>query len=69
MTAPGGASPPDAVRYGLEEALTLLAALEDARDASTVSGHFPVVIAIETEIRLLSRKLGFDDPTGGPSVE
>jgi hypothetical protein len=45
--------------------LTLLGALEDARDALIDSGHYPVVVGIETEVRVLSRKLGFDDPAGG----
>lgn len=57
--------PPEQIVYDLHEALTLLGALEDARDALIDSGHLAVVIAIETEIRALSRKLGFDDPAGG----
>lgn len=57
--------PPDAVRYDLDEAMTLLAALEDARDALIDGGFLGVVLAIEAEIRLLSRRLGFDDPSGG----
>ena len=54
--------PPDEIRYDLDEALVLLAALEDARDALIDSGHLSVVVSVESEIRLLSRKLGFDDP-------
>jgi len=57
--------PPEQIVYDLHEALTLLGALEDARDALIDSGHLAVVVAIETEIRALSRKLGFDDPAGG----
>jgi hypothetical protein len=57
--------PPAQIRYDLDEALVLLAALEDARDASIASGHLAVVVSIENEIRALSRKLGFDDPAGG----
>jgi hypothetical protein len=57
--------PPQRVVYDLEEALGLLAALEDARDALIDSGHLAVVVSVETEIRALSRKLGFDDPAGG----
>jgi hypothetical protein len=53
------------IGYDLNEALTLLGTLEDARDALIDSGHLAVVVAIETEIRTLSRKLGFDDPAGG----
>lgn len=57
--------PPEAVRYDLDEALTLLAALEDARDALIDGGFLGVVVTIEAEIRVLSRRLGFDDPSGG----
>jgi hypothetical protein len=57
--------PPDGVTYDLEEALTLLAALEDARDALIDSRHLSVVLTVENEIRLLSRRLGFVDPEGG----
>ncbi len=58
--------PPASVVYGLDEALTLLAALEDARDALIESGQLAVVVSVESEVRLLSRKLGFQDPEGGP---
>jgi hypothetical protein len=58
-------NPPDGVEYGLEDALALLAALEDARDALIVSGHLAVVVAVESEIRYLSRRLEFDDSPGG----
>jgi len=57
--------PPAAVRYSLDEALSLLAALEDARDALIESRRFAVVVGVEDEIRLLSRRLGFRDPDGG----
>jgi hypothetical protein len=57
--------PPAQIAYKLEEALALLGALEDARDALIDSGHLAVVVSVETEIRALSRKLGFDDPAGG----
>ena len=56
--------PPEEVRYSLDEALALLAALEDARDALIDSGHLAVVVAVEAEVRTLSRRLGFDDPDG-----
>ena len=51
--------------FSLDEALTLLAALEDARDALIASGHLAVVVSVEAEIRRLSRRLGFRDPEGG----
>jgi hypothetical protein len=54
--------PPDGVIYGLDEALALLAALEDAADALIQSRHLTVVLSVEAEIRLLSRRLGFDEP-------
>jgi hypothetical protein len=57
--------PPEAIHYSLDEALTLLAALEDARDALAETSHLSVVVAVEDEIRPLSRKLGFRDPEGG----
>lgn len=57
--------PPRHVWYGLDEALELLAALEDARDALIDSGQLTVVVALEAEVRELSRKLDFDDPEGG----
>ena len=56
--------PPRHLRYDLDEALDLLAGLEDARDALLESGHLPVVVDIEHHIRLLSRRLDFDDPQG-----
>ena len=40
--------------FNLEEALELLATLEDARDALIGSGHLAVVLTIEGQIRLLS---------------
>jgi hypothetical protein len=65
VTSDTPAEPPEAIRYSLDEALTLVAALEDARDALVASGHLAVVVSVEAEIRLLSRKLGFRDPEGG----
>lgn len=56
--------PPRDVWFDLEAALELLAALEDARDGLIEAGHFALVLMIEDQIRLLSRKLNFDDPEG-----
>lgn len=50
--------------FDLEEALDLLAALEDARDALVDSSHLGVVLRVEDQIRQVSRKLDFDDPEG-----
>lgn len=65
MTFPGDQEPPRHVWYSLEEALELLAVLEDAADALTDSGHLAVVMAVEAQVRDLSRRLDFDDPDGG----
>ena len=56
--------PPPEVVLSLDEALDLLAALEDARDALIQSGHLAVVVIVEVEVRRISRRLGFDDPEG-----
>lgn len=58
--------PPDGVEYDLDEALELLAVLEDARDLMIDGGHLAGVVPVEDQVRLLSRRLGFDDPFGGP---
>ena len=63
MSAP---EPPDGVEFDLDEVLGLLAVLEDARDLMIDGGHLAGVVPVEDQIRLLSRKLGFDDPFGGP---
>ncbi len=57
--------PPDEVRYDLDESLDLLAALEDARDALADTDHLAVLAQLEHQIAGLSRKLGFDHPSGG----
>jgi hypothetical protein len=56
--------PPDEVRLSLDDALHLLGALEDARDALLDSRHLTVVADIEDQVTMLSRRLGFDDPDG-----
>jgi hypothetical protein len=60
-----GKEPPDELRLDLDEALQLLAALDDARDALTDSRHLTVVADVEDQVRLASRRLGFDEPEGG----
>ena len=57
----GEQEPPTSVTYELEEALDLLAALEDARASLLDTQQFAGVLALEAQIQLLSRKLGFDD--------
>jgi hypothetical protein len=59
VNQPGDQEPPLDVSYTLEEALSLLANLEDARDALIHSGQLATVVGVENEIRLLSRKLRF----------
>lgn len=68
MSMPGHREPPDRIAYALEEALVLLATLEDRRDALIDSDHFAEVAAVENQIRLLSRRLGFGDPEGGTNA-
>jgi len=53
--------PPDGVQLDLEEALELLAALEDSRDVLVDTDHFSVLAQVEREIQRLSRRLGLDD--------
>ena len=65
MTFPDDREPPGIVRYTLEEALDLLAALEEARDALIVTDHLAEGSQVEHHIRLLSRRLGFDENGGG----
>ena len=55
-----GREPPREVWFSLEEALELLADLEDTRDALIDAGHLGVVMKLEAQIRVLSRKLDFD---------
>ena len=52
--------------FGLEEALDLLASLEDSRDVLVDTDHLSVLSQVEHQIQLLSRKLGVDE--GGPDV-
>jgi hypothetical protein len=58
--------PPDGVSFDLEEALYLLATLEDSRDVLIDTAHFSVLAQVEDQIQILSLKLGLDQ--GGPDV-
>jgi hypothetical protein len=58
--------PPTSVTFDIEEALDLLAALEDARATLRDTEHLAGVLTLEAQIQLLSRRLGFDD--GGNDV-
>ena len=64
MADPRNREPPEVVTYGVGEALELLAALEDARDALSDSDHLAVIAQLEHQIATLNRRLGFDDPQG-----
>ncbi len=52
------AEPPGEVALTLEQALDLLAALEDARDILVGTDHLSVLAQVEDPIQRLSRKLG-----------
>ena len=64
MSDPSRREPPRQVWYKLDEALALLADLEDARDALIAAARLGVVVTIANQIRILSRKLDFDDWPG-----
>ena len=66
MAVPPDREPPAQVTYGLEEALELLAALEDARDVLSQGDHLSVLAAVEHQVATLNRRLGFEDPRGEP---
>jgi hypothetical protein len=68
LNLPNEREPPREIWYSLDEALDLLATLEDARDALIESGHLSVVMPVETQIRELSRRLDFDSPQGDSDV-
>ena len=61
MSDDGESEPPTSVTYDLEEALELLAALEEARDTLRGTEHLAGVLTLEAQIQLLGRRLGFDD--------
>lgn len=61
---PGDEDPPQHVSYTLEEALELLAVLEDVWETLMDTDHLTGVVALEAQVQELSRRLGFDDPEG-----
>jgi transcription initiation factor IIE alpha subunit len=67
VAKPQEREPPDGVRYSLEEALELLAALEDGRDVLVDTDHLSVLAQVEHQIQQLNRRLGLDQ--GGPDVD
>jgi hypothetical protein len=64
VTTMTSAQPPDRITYDLEEALELLAALEDALEVVADTDYLGVVAEVENEVARLHRKLGFDHPGG-----
>ena len=65
MTVHGATpEPPERVALELEEALDLLAALEDSRDVLFDTDHLSVLSLVEHQIQHLSRTLLIDE--GGP---
>ena len=64
MDDPSPQEPPARVQYGFEEALDVLAALEEARDALITTDHLAEAAQVEHQVQLLSRRLGFDEPGG-----
>ena len=52
------------MQYGLEDALDLLAALEEARDALITTDHLAAAAQVEHQVQILSRRLGFDESGG-----
>ena len=68
MDFPNEREPPRETWFSLDEALDLLATLEDARDALIEDGLLSVVMPIEAQIRELSRRLDFDNPQGDPDA-
>ena len=66
MAAGPESDPPEQIGLGLDEALDLLAALEDARDVLIDTDHLSVLAQVEHQIQVISRKLGFEQ--GGSHV-
>jgi hypothetical protein len=64
---PPDEQPPNTVVRSLDEALELLAALEDAREVTAETDHLAVLAEVEHQIVVLNRRLGFDDPQGDVS--
>jgi hypothetical protein len=62
VTDPGEREPPRYVWFTLDEALELLAALEDARDVLANTPHLTVLVEVEEQVRRLNRRLEFDEP-------
>jgi hypothetical protein len=64
MSLPDDREPPREIWYSLEEALELLASLEDAHEVLVAARHLVLVLEVEAQIALLGGRLGFDEPSG-----
>ena len=53
--------PPDEVCFDLEEAIQLLVALEQARDALSGTDYWSPIAGVEHQIQVLVRKLGLEE--------
>jgi hypothetical protein len=58
----GSEGPPEEIVLTIDEALDLLSHLEDARSSLEEARMLSGALLIEEPIRLLNRKLGFEDP-------
>ncbi len=56
--------PPRYIWYDLDEAVDLLAVLEDAKLAALDSGALSIVVVLEHQIHVLHRKLEISDSGG-----
>jgi hypothetical protein len=56
--------PPRHIWYDLDEAVDLLAVLEDAQLTALEAGALSLVVVLEHQIELLHRKLDIGDPGG-----
>lgn len=68
MAGPPGRQPPAEIRLDLGEALELLGAIEEARDALLTTDHFAEVAVVFAQIQRISRRLGLERPEGGPDA-
>ena len=55
---------PEQIVFTIDEALDLLSHLEDAHQSFLDQGLLSGAVLIDGQIRMLNRKLGFDDPGG-----
>lgn len=65
MSDRGDVGPSRHIWFDTDEALDLLADLEDAREALAHTTQLAALLRVEEQIRLLSHKLGFDTWEGG----